>query len=136
MIQEAIFTRLSGFAGLTALVPAARIKYRLLDQDTAYPAITYVKVSETRDPLMGSDSGVVHARYQFDVWDTDVDSIRDATEQLRLALERYRGTFLVSAVTKQWFDTFIDDVQEPGPELVDAVAVYHSITDAMIHYQD
>lgn len=136
MIQEALFTLLSNTSGLTALVPAARIKFRLLDQDTAYPAIRYFKVSETRDPLMGVDSGVVRARFQLDVVDTDIDMIRDVLEQLRQALERHRGTFTVSAVTKTWFDTFIDNVMEPDPELVDAVAVFKGSMDVLIDYQD
>lgn len=135
MIQDAIFARLSNVSALTALVPVARIKFRLLDQDTAYPAIRYFKVSEQRDAAMGSDSGVVRARFQFDVLDTDIDSIRDVQEQLRQALERYRGTFTVG-VTKQWFDTFIDNQLEPEPELVDAVAVFKGVTDVLIDYQD
>lgn len=135
MIQEAIYARLTGFAGLSALI-ATRAYYRLLPQDPAYPALTYVKISETRDSAMGSDSGLVHARFQFDVYDTDADSVRNVTEQLRQALERYRGTFVVNSVTQNWQDTFIDNVQEPGPELVDAVPVYHSITDVMIHYTE
>lgn len=135
MIQEAIFSRLSGFAGLSALV-ALRIYYRLMPENPSYPALSYFKVSETRVPAMGVDAGVVHARFQFDVWDIDQDSVRDVTEQLRQALERYRGTFVVSSQTKQWFDSFIDDVQEPQADLVDAVPVWHSITDVMIHYQD
>lgn len=139
MIQEAIIARLSSQSGLTNLIGTSpmRVFPRLLPQGPIYPAITFMKVSETREPAMGLDAGLVHSRWQFDVWDFDVRSVREVTEQLRLALERYRGTFLdANSVTRQWFDTFIDNVQEPGPELVDAAPVFHTITDVMIHYSE
>lgn len=135
MIQDAIFARLQAVAGLTALV-GTRCYYRLLQENTLYPAIKYFQVSGPRDPAMGVNSGIVRSRWQFDVYDIDQDAVVAVVEQLRLALDRYRGTFLVSAATKQWFDTFYDNVQDPEPELVDAVPVYRSICDYMIDYQD
>ena len=140
MIQEAIIARLAAVSGLTTLIgtqPNMRAYPRLMPEAPTYPALTYTKVSEVRESAMGSDSGLVHARWQFDIWDTDRTRARNVAEQLRLALERYRGTFLdANSATQQWYDTFIDDVQEPGPELVDAVPVFHTITDVMIHYTE
>jgi hypothetical protein len=101
MIEEAICTRLSGTAGLIALVPAAQITYRLLKQNSSYPAIRFFKVSakHARAPW-ASDPGLVHARWQFDVYDPSANNVRNAREQLRLALERWRGTNLSAAVSR------------------------------------
>ena len=136
MIQEAIYTRLQAVAGLTALV-GTRVYPRLMPQNPTYPAITYLLIASPRERAMGSDPGIVHSRWQFDVWDNDRDVVRDVTEQLRKALERYRGTFTdQQSQTQQWFDTFIDNVQEPGPELVDDKPVFRCIVDAIIHYSE
>jgi len=135
MIEEAIFTRLSNFAGLTALIgapPACRLFPRLNMQDVTYPSVTFMRVSAHRESAMGADPGLVHARFQLDAWDIDRDNCRDVTEQLRQALQRWRG--LVAGVTVQ--DTFLEDQQEPAPELVDAVPVFRSITDVMVHYNE
>lgn len=139
MIQEAIFARLSTFAGLTALIgvpPACRLYPRLLPQDSAYPAVTYFKVDETRLVAMGVNPGLAHARFQFDCWDKDRTKVRDVTEQLRQALERWTTTFLVGGVTKRVQDSFVENVQEPQPELVDAETVFRTITDVMVHYTE
>jgi hypothetical protein len=136
MIEEAIYTKLSGTAALIALVPAAQITYRLLKQNSSYPAIRYFKVSEVRESAMGTDPGLVHARWQFDVYDPSANNVRNAREQLRLALERWRGTNLGgTGLTVQ--DTFIEsEIDHPEPELLDAKPVYRGLLEAMIHYTE
>lgn len=135
MIQEAIFARLTAYAGLTSLVGTspARIYYRILPQDPVYPAVTYAMVSAPREKAMGSDPGIVNARVQFDAWDNDPDSVRDVAEQIRKALERWRGVTAFSTTVQ---DTFIDNMQEPGPELVDSQPVFRVITDVQIFYTE
>lgn len=116
-IEALIFTRLSGFAGLTALI-GTRIYPNIAPQNATWPFVTYRRVTSTRPAAMGSDSGVVRARFQFDTFAEDDDSkvgFDDASavrDQLRAALKRWRDagppvvqdTFLVSEI-----DLYEDD---------------------------
>lgn len=129
MIHDALYSRLSGFAGLTALV-STNIFPRQLPQNVAYPACTYFKVSGPRDSTMGSDSGIVHARFQVSSWGSTVTSAQDVAEQVRKALQRFRGT-LASVVIQ---DIFIENEDEMPPDLVDGVLVFQIASDFMVHF--
>ena len=134
MIEEAVFARLSATAGLTTLV-GTRIVPRLNFQDTAYPCVSYMLVSAQRESAMGSDPGLVHSRYQVEAWDIDRTSVRNVVKQIRAALQRWRGTDTNNGTTVIQ-DAFIDNVIEPGPELVDAVTVFHTIVEVVIHHTE
>lgn len=132
-IETEIYDRLSGHAGLSALV-GTRVYPSLLPQDPTFPAITFSRVSAQRVAAMGSDPGVVQARFQFDVWTQIADgvdayeSMRNVMEQLRLALERWRTT---SGTIVQ--DTFFDNELELYE---DDIEVHHGIFDAEIIYEE
>lgn len=66
-IEEAIYTALTGHAGLTALV-GARVYPMLLPQDATRPAVTYMRVSGARDVNINEISVDANPRYQFDAW--------------------------------------------------------------------
>lgn len=132
MIQESIFTKASGTAGLTALIGSSPCRFypMFMPERPTYPAVVYHEVSSTRDSAMGSDPKLVHARYQLDAWDTTRIGARDLNEQLRLAFQRWRGT--VGGVVIQ--DTFIDSQDDFPPELVDGVLLHRRSSDIMVHY--
>ncbi len=136
MIEETIFSRLSTFAGLTALIgapPNCRVyPHELAPENALFPYVTYSLISAPREIAMGADPGLVRSRWQFDAWGLDPDDARDVAEQLRKALERWRGAG--SGTTVQ--DTFIDNQQNSPPVLVNSVPAYRRITDAMIHYTE
>ncbi len=136
MIEETIFSRLSTFAGITALVgapPNCRVyPHDLAPENATFPYVTYTLISAPREIAMGSDPGLVRSRWQFDAWDLDPDGARNLAEQLRLALERWRG--VGSGTTVQ--DTFIDNQLNSPPALIDSRPAYRRITDAMIHYTE
>ena len=90
-IDTALFTRLSGFAGLTALV-GTRIYPPPVPQNATYPLVTLSQVSGLRSYVYGNQSGFVDARFQFDCWATTSIGARALAEQLRIALSFYRGT--------------------------------------------
>lgn len=90
-IDSAIYTRLSGFAGLSALV-GTRIYPPPLPQITTYPAVSYLQISAVRDYVMGNQSGLVHARFEINSWATTTITARSVAEQVRLALSNYHGT--------------------------------------------
>ena len=135
MIETAIYQRLAAFAGLTALVGGAsapRITPHLLTQDTAYPAVTYFVVSAPRETAMGSDPGIVHARMQVECWALKYLDAVNVAEQVRLALQRYRGTVAGTVI----LDTFIDDMRDFEPELVNGVIVRRREIELMVHYRE
>lgn len=135
MIEEAIITQAGNTAGLTALIGSGtsmRLYPQMLPQNPIYPAMTYSGISGIRETLMGSDPGVVTARYQFSVWDSTYKGVRDLAEQLRLAFERWRGT--VGSVVI--LDTFIDEIMDMPPELVNDVLVRQRVCDFKINYRE
>ena len=93
-VESVLVTRLSGFAGLTALIGTTppRLYYGEMPQKTALPAVSYGRVTAQRVPAMGADTGLVRARFQFDVWAANAKSARQVVEQLRLALQRWSNT--------------------------------------------
>lgn len=100
MIEETLFTRMSTFAGLTALV-GARIYPLILPQGVTYPAVTYQRISsEPRESCMVDDAGIVRSRFQITAWGDTFAGVRNIMEQVRQCLQRWttsgvQGTFLV-----------------------------------------
>lgn len=88
MIEDLIYARLSGFAGLVALV-SDRVYPNALPQDVTMPAVSWRRVTAERLRAMGADPGLVRARFQFDAWAGSYDSANAVREQIRLALERH-----------------------------------------------
>ena len=103
-IEETIYTRLSGYSGLSALV-ADRIYPNVKAQDAALPYVTYRRVSSTRYSAMGTDAPVVKARFQLDVFAATYDSMSAVRDQVRAAMQRWRNSGTGSTVQ----DTFIEN---------------------------
>lgn len=131
MIENAIYQRLANYTALAALV-GARVTPHLMTQDTAYPAVTYFVAAATRETAMGSDPGIVHARVQIDAWGQTYSSTRDVAEQIRAAFERYRGTLDTTVI----LDSFLEDMRDEEPELVNGVLVRRRLTEWTIHYRE
>jgi hypothetical protein len=134
VIEEAVVARLRGFSGLIALLGSGNngIYAHLQPQDPVYPTIVYTRISAQRVTAMGADPGVVHSRFQFDAYGILAKDARDVSEQVRQALERWRGTSGATVIQ----DSFIDNVQDSPVELVSNVAIYRTITEVMIHHTD
>lgn len=112
-IKSVIYTRLTTYAGLSALT-ALRIYPDVAPHTPTTPFITYGEVSSEHHSAMGIDSQVVTSRYQFDVW-ADSDASRIAvTEQLRKALQRWRNTS--GTVVQATFYLNDVDIYEPDTE--------------------
>ena len=131
MIENAIYQRLANFVGLTALV-STRITPHLMTQDTAYPAVTYFVVAAPRETAMGADPGIVHGRVQVDAWGLTYISARDVAEQIRAALERYRGTLDTTVI----LDTFLEDMRDEPDEFVNGSIIRRRMTEWTFHYRE
>lgn len=108
MIEETIFSRLSNFAGLTALIGASPVRLYpvIMPEGTTHPVVTYQLISGIREVAMGADPGLVKARYQFTAWAPTNLAARAVIKQIRLALERYRTTGLEDCFIETEYDVF------------------------------
>lgn len=99
MVESTLYSRLTTFAGLVALV-VKRVYPLIIPQGAAYPAVTYQRIStEPREVAMGGDPGIARARIQVTAWANTFDDAKDVGNQVRLALERWNPTGV--------FDTYI-----------------------------
>ncbi|MDV2503083.1 MAG: DUF3168 domain-containing protein [bacterium] len=134
-IEEAIYTRLSTFAGLTALV-STRIHTLVLPEGVTYPAVSFFRVSGPRVHAMGSEPGLVMPRFQVSAWDQDVEGVssgyttaRAVSAQIRAALSRWSGT--VNGVVVQ------DSLMETERDLFnERLKVWQVASDFMIIHEE
>lgn len=92
-IYEAIYARLTGFAGLAALV-GDRVYPNTMPQDTTKPAVAYRLVTDdTPQPqqLVG-EPDLIRARFQFDSYAKKYDDANAVRLQIRRALKRWEQT--------------------------------------------
>jgi hypothetical protein len=91
MIADALYTILSGFAGLTALV-STRIYPRRAPQEVTAPYVIFQRISTIRDHSHSGPSGLANPRYQFDAYAATPEEADAISDQIRLALDGYTGT--------------------------------------------
>jgi len=122
-IEDLIYSRLSGFAGLAALV-ATRIYANRAPQNVTRPYIVFHLVTEeTPQPQQVTGAtDLIRARYQFDCYAENLPAARDVRAQLRLALKRWKsaGPPLVQVV----FALTAIDLSEPETRLHNCTADY------------
>ena len=93
-IEAALYSRLSGFAGVSDLV-GTRIYPLAAPDDAIYPLIRYQRVQATRLESLAGPSGLSAVRFQIDAFGQGDEGYRDAgdvAEQIRLALDGFGGT--------------------------------------------
>lgn len=132
-IEQAISTRLTGFAGLSALV-ASRVYRPHLPQGATLPAVSFFRVSTERSAKMGVDSPLLRGRWQFDVWGDQAgghDAVAAVRVQVRRALQRWRNA---SSPVVQ--DSLILDEQDLVEEVGDGTVRFHLTLDAEIWWQE
>lgn len=129
-IESVLYTRLTTHAGLSALT-ALRVYPNVLPQNVSYPAISFRRVSSERPSAMGSDIGLVRARFQFDVWAESYDlapGARTSAEQVRLALQRWSDAG--PPVVQEVF--FLNDLDLFEPQ----TALHHVALDFEVNYEE
>lgn len=110
-VDAAVYGRLSGFAGLTALVGSGnscRVRPVAVPQGDVYPYVTYRVISDLPYHAMSVDAALHRARVQVSSIDDDFNGCRAVDAQVKAALSRFRGT--AGGVTVQ--DIFEDDARD------------------------
>lgn len=135
-VEDALYTRLSGYSGLSALV-GTRISPLKLTQNSTLPAVTFQRISANRVHAMGADPGIVTARYQVTSWGDGKDGadgygdVKDVAVQVLAALSRYSGTVGTIQIDGIFFDDGSDnDVYDPETERVGVAQ------DFIVHYRE
>ena len=100
LIEAAIYSYLSGYAGLIALT-STRIYPDVCPQEPTLPYLVFSKVDDTPEYTMGGETVLTNAVFQFDaVSDSSIEA-KNVAEQLRLALSGYSGT-MGAGVVVDW----------------------------------
>ena len=126
-IEEAIYSYLSGHAGLTALT-GTRIYPLVMPQNTILPAVTFSKVSGPRVHAMQKDTSTAYPRFQVSCWGSAYKQAKEVAAQVRAALQDYKGT-MGGAGGVAVGGVFLEDendLYEPGTQ------VYHVALDFII----
>ena len=129
LAEEHIFSRLSGFAGITAIVSTGIYPIRIPDGQ-ALPALTYLRVSSRRvESMLGGTTALCFARFQFDCWARKYSTAKALAEQVRLALQGYTGTVSGNTI---FGVNFLNEV-----DLVDDDAqTFRTSADYLIHHNE
>jgi len=126
MIEEALYTRLTGYAGLAALI-GARVYPDKAPQDATYPLVVYQRVSGPRVHSHQGFSNLAYPRFQFTAWADDFKEVRELAAQVKLALDGYAGTVgsetIYAILIGNELDIFNNATNRNGA-LIDAV-VWH-----------
>ncbi len=106
-VEDAVFSRLTAFAGLTALI-VSRIYPVRIPQNPTYPLASYQKISDVPEHAMGADAGVRRARVQVSAWAPAYSDAKDVAVQVILALSRFRGTIAGITIQEIFFENEVD----------------------------
>lgn len=91
LVEEHLYSRLSGFAGLTALI-STRIYYVKMPSPTTLPALSYQKIFTEHVESMTGSSALCFATFQIDCWSRTYPNVKAIAEQVRLCLQGYKNT--------------------------------------------
>ena len=69
-VEKVILDRMKAFIELNSLING-RIYNGVAPDKCAYPLVMFQGIGETRSQTMGGESGLIRARYQFDVYTRD-----------------------------------------------------------------
>lgn len=114
LIEETLYTRLSTYAGLTALV-STRVYPMILPQGVTFPAIEYSRVGTSpRDSCMIEDAGIVRARYRITSWADTFSAVKAIADQVRQAMQRYTTSGVQATFIIGEYDIYDEEAEKYG----------------------
>lgn len=114
-IRQTLRTYLLDQSALTALVGTRIYQSRVPKGDTPlqnFPAIVYRRMTGGHEHDLDGSAGVARARFQVTVVGTDAIAVDDICEQLRQAMQGFRGQFDTTRVTCVTLNDEVDDYIE------------------------
>lgn len=119
MIAAAIFARLSGDAGVSALV-GSRIYPQEAPEDATYPLITFLQVSAGDNSARGLVGGQGHFRtlQQIDIWSRTALEAQQIATAVRVSMDGHINQIWGGMnIPASLFDDQFDGNFEPKPNL-------------------
>jgi hypothetical protein len=109
-IEEGLQFYLRGYMGLLALV-STRVYINRIPQEATLPCVTLHRVSTPRVHSHDSSgmTGTAYPRFQIDAWATTYSVAKAITDQLRAALNGYKGTITSGANSVTVQSSLVDD---------------------------
>ncbi len=127
MIDQAVYTRLTGHVGVAALV-GARVYPIILPQGETGDSIVYRRISTQPVSALNDDTDLESARYQFTCYARTSMAAQAINAQVRAAWQRYNGIVSTVVIEDAEMETEFDDFEsDPGR--------YQSIIDFTISYR-
>jgi hypothetical protein len=102
-IGTAIYSRLSNYAGLVALV-ADRVYPQKVPQDCPLPAVRITETMQAATHTLQADSALKRALYQVSVFAQTYAEAKAVAAQVQAALQDYSGTVATVAINRIIFD--------------------------------
>jgi len=132
-LEDALFSYLSGFAGLNALT-GTRIYLGKAPEAAEKPYIVYQKISGPRIHSMGRDPSLRRPRYQFTAWDKTLVGAKKVSAQVLEAFKDYKNQLMggVNGVYVQAVLCENDGIDHYDPES----KLSGNITDFIIWYEE
>lgn len=128
-VEQAVKARLDAHAGTAALV-SDRNHPQERPQDGVLPANVYSIINDEPVHAMGADAGIRIARVRIHSYASSFGGAVELSEQVRLALSRFRGTSASIVIQ----DSLEDDMLEAyAPEA--GVGVFHRARDFRVFYE-
>lgn len=109
-LEEAIYTRLADYEGLT-LLTSTRIYPLVIPQGPTYPLVTYQRIDGPREDALSSPMGLAHPRIQIDSWGKTYASAKAVATQVRGALQRWDDAAASPAVLDCLLDSDEDSYE-------------------------
>ena len=121
-------TRLTGYAGLTALI-GSRVYPLKMPQKPTLPAVSYQRIDGPRESAIASDMGMAHPRMQVDCWASTYAGVKAVATQVRAALQRWSDAAASPVV--------LDSLLESDQDLYEAeVEIYRVSMDFIIWHRE
>ena len=114
IIEDAIYTKLTGLAAVSAIVVLRIYPLKMPDNPT-FPCVTYQRISSIREQTLSGRVSYCDALYQIDSWSESYDTTASLAAAIFAGLEGFRG--IVSTVDIQGIlsqneiDLYEDDVK-------------------------
>ena len=110
-IESVLFTRLTGYAGLTALI-GKRLYALVMPQakgtEKKLPCIVFQEISNKHIYSHSGESNLARSRYQFSCYDKTFAGARAVARQLQSALSAWSDMTVTPAVSVCFLDAEID----------------------------
>jgi len=119
-IESDIFTALSGYGGLSALV-VSRIYPIKAPQKPTYPMIVYRRISNNELNALDGSAGLANSRFQFSVYANTYISASSVSDQIKLAM----AASTITSLQISRIDLDFDDSSENYSIAID-FSVWHN----------